>query len=228
MKIEKFDLLVAIYIGCVAISELMGGKTVPLGSIGGFSLHASVALLVVPLIFSISDVIVEVHGRERARSVVWAGLVVVAILMAMCLLATHLPPSSGFQSKNAAYSTVFGTSARIAAASLVAFACSELLDVWVFSKLRQKLAGKALWFRNNASNFVSQLVDSTVFLTLAFYAFGRPLGSNVGFLIGLILPYWILKCCMSVVETPLVYGGVKWLRTNKQTGKVVADASPSL
>ena len=110
-----------------------------------------------------------------------------------------------------AYDTIFAATARISVASLTAFAVSELLDVAVFSKLRQKMKHKALWFRNNASNFVSQLADSTVFISLAFYSLSDSLGSNASYLIGLIAPYWLLRCTLSVMETPLVYLGVWWL-----------------
>jgi len=74
---------------------------------------------------------------------------------------------------------------------------------------------RALWFRNNASNFISQFVDSLVFLTVAFYALNHSLGSNISFIISLLLPYWLLKCLMSALATPLVYAGVKYLRTDK-------------
>lgn len=213
MKIRKFDALIAIYIGCIAIAELMGAKTVPLFSIGGFNLSASVALLVIPLLFTINDVIVEVFGKERARSVVYSGLIVIAVLLGMSLIATHLPPSQRFMADEAAYDTIFGKSARIAAASLIAFALAELLDVWVFSKIREKLGTKALWLRNNVSNFSAQLIDTVVFMTLAFYALDKPFGANVVFLVGLIIPYWLLKCCMSIINTPFVYLGVRWLRS---------------
>lgn len=214
MKIRKFDLLVAVYTGCIAISELMGAKTTPLFTVGNIHLTASVALLVVPLLFVINDMIVEVYGKERARSVVFSGLVVIALLLGMSLLATHLPASQRFMANEAAYDTIFGKSARIAAASLTAFALAELLDVWVFSKVRQKLGQKALWLRTNISNICAQFVDTVVFLTLAFYAFDTPFSENAAFLIGLILPYWILKCCVSAAQTPLVYVGVKWLRSD--------------
>jgi queuosine precursor transporter len=215
MKIEKFDLLLAVYICCIAVAELMGSKTTPLFTVGNFHLHASVALLVVPLLFTINDVIVEVYGKARARSVVYCGLIVVAVLMVLSLLATHLPPSQRFMADEPAYDMIFSKSARIAAASLAAFAFAELLDVWVFSKIREKFGKKALWLRNNASNFSAQLVDTIVFMTLAFYAFDKPFGANVLFLAGLIIPYWLLKCGMSVIETPLVYAGVRWLRRDK-------------
>jgi len=82
--------------------------------------------------------------------------------------------------------------------------------------LRMALKGKALWLRNNLANFVSQFFDTIVFITLAFYAFDKSFGSNFGFLAGIIVPYWILKCIMSIIETPLVYAGVAWLRGEKK------------
>jgi uncharacterized integral membrane protein (TIGR00697 family) len=107
-------------------------------------------------------------------------------------------------------------SARIAAASLTAFALAEFLDVFVFAKIRQRFGKKALWFRNNASNFVSQFIDTFVFMFLAFYAFDKSFDSNIGFLFSLILPYWLLRCFMSILETPFVYLGVKWLKDDKK------------
>ncbi len=214
-KIQKFDLIIALYVFGVLTAELMGAKTFPLFTIGGFHLNSSVAIFVMPLLFTITDVVVEVFGKERARSMVLSGLIVVALLIFYSLLATHLPPTQRFKGKEAAYDTIFGASVRIAVASLAAFAVSELLDVAIFSKLREKLGKKALWLRNNLSNFVSQLADSTVFLFLAFYSLQRPFGSNISFLVGLILPYWVLRCVLSVTETPLVYLGVWWLRGRK-------------
>jgi uncharacterized integral membrane protein (TIGR00697 family) len=114
-----------------------------------------------------------------------------------------------------AYDTIFGLSARIAAASLMAFAIAEFTDVLVFVKIRERLGKKALWLRNNVSNFVSQFLDTAVFMTLAFYAFNKPFGDNLSFLLSLILPYFFIKICISALETPFVYLGVKWLKNKK-------------
>jgi queuosine precursor transporter len=214
-KIERMDLLVSVYIFCIVASELMGGKTFPLANIFGYQLNANVAIFLFPLIFTINDIVIEVFGKERARSIVRSGLIVVAILFLYTLLATSLPPSGRFIKTEEAYDTVFQLSARIAAASLIAFTISEFTDIFVFAKIRQRFGKKALWFRNNASNFIAQFFDTVIFMTLAFYALDRSFGSNFIFLTSLILPYWFLKCFMSVVETPLVYLGVRWLK-NKQ------------
>jgi uncharacterized integral membrane protein (TIGR00697 family) len=210
--IQKLDLLVSVYIACIALAELMGGKTFPLANIFGYQLNASVAIFVLPLIFTINDVITEVHGSARARSVIRSGLVVIFLILLFSLFATSLPPSQRFISSEGAYDEIFGLSARIAAASLIAFTLAEFLDVLVFARIRARFGKRGLWIRNNVSNFVSQFVDTTVFMILAFYAFDRSFDANVSFLVSLILPYWLLKCFMSVVETPLAYLGVRWLK----------------
>ncbi len=214
-KIEKLDFLIAFYIFCIVTSELMGGKTFPLLNIGNFKLNANVAIFLFPFIFTINDIITEVYGKERTRSLIRSGLVIVTFLFLFTILATNLPASGRFVKTEGAYDAVFGLSTRIAAASLTAFALAEFFDVFIFIKLRQKFGKKALWFRNNISNFISQFLDTTIFMTLAFYALDKSFSNNISFLSSLILPYWLLKCFMSVIETPFVYIGVKWLRSNK-------------
>ena len=212
-KIEKMDLLVSIYIFGIIVSELMGAKTFPLLDLGFYKLNASVAIFLIPLLFTINDVIIEVHGAERARSVVRSGLLMIGLVFGFIMLAISLPPSKRFMETEGAYDTVFGKSARISLASLTAFALADFLDIYIFSKIRQKFGKSKLWLRNNASNFIAQLIDTVVFMTLAFYAFDRGFGDNWSFLVSLIIPYWLLKCSMSVIETPLVYIGVRWLRS---------------
>lgn len=214
-KIEKFDLLVSVYIFCICVAEIMGAKTFPLIKIFGYQFNASVAILVLPLIFTINDIIIEVYGKDRARSVVRSGLLIVFLIFTFSLIATSLPPSMRFSSMEPHYDAVFQLSARIAAASLIAFIISQFTDVIIFVKLREKLGKKALWFRNNASNFIAQGLDTFIFITLAFYALDKSFADNWPFLLSIILPYWFLKCVMSVLETPFAYLGVKWLKKSK-------------
>ncbi|KKQ35518.1 MAG: hypothetical protein US51_C0003G0003 [Microgenomates group bacterium GW2011_GWA2_37_6] len=192
----------------------MGAKTFPI-NLGPIRLNSSVAIFVLPLIFTINDVITEVYGKERTRSIIRSGLIGIGLILGFSLLATHLPPSVRFQGSEEAYDKIFGLSARIAAASLTAFAIAEFLDVIIFVKVREKLGKKALWFRNNVSNFISQFADTTVFMFLAFYAVAKPFSDNLTFLISLIIPYWLLKCFMSLIETPITYLGVRWLKDKK-------------
>ncbi len=210
------DFLIAFYISCLTISELLGGKTFPLLTWGWLHLNASVVIFIFPFLFTINDVVIEVYGHKRAQSIVQSGLFTVFFLILYSVFATNLPPSAKFKNMEATYDAIFSQSTRIATASLIAFAVSGLLDIAIFVKIRQKLGKKALWLRNNASNFVSHFFDTVIFMTLAFYTLEQSPSSNLQFLTSLIIPYWMLKCSMSVVETPLVYLGVKWLRGGRK------------
>jgi uncharacterized integral membrane protein (TIGR00697 family) len=211
MVIRKFDLVLALYIFGVMVAELMGAKTFPM-HVFGAHLNVTVAIFVMPLLFTMTDVVVEVYGRKRARSMVLSGLTTVALLILFSLLATSLPASTRYAGSEPAYEAVFKSSVQISVASIAAFAVSELLDVMIFNKLRTRLGERALWFRNNASNVVSELADSAVFVTLAFYTFSMSPSQNSSFLVSIIVPYWLVRCALSVLETPLVYLGVRWLR----------------
>src|SRR5947199_392841 len=98
----------------------------------------------------------------------------------------------------------------IAVSELMGGKTFHLFDIGTFIRVRVKLVKKKLLLRNNVSNFVSQFFDTSVFMFLAFYAVDKSISSNMSFLFSLILPYWLLKCFMSVIETPFVYAGVKW------------------
>lgn len=209
---HKLDFIIALYIFCIAVAELLGGKTFALLHWGTFHLNASVAIFVIPILFSITDVVTEVCGVARSRNIVRTGFVTIAAIALFSVLAVSLPPSARFVTMEPAYDAVFSTSIRISLASLTAFAIAEWLDVVIFARLRARLGHSRLWLRNNLSNIISQLFDTTIFITLAFYAMDQSMGENIPFLMSIILPYWLLKCGMSIIETPLVYLGVWWLR----------------
>lgn len=216
LKIEKMDLLIAIYIFCIAVSEIMGAKTFPIANIFGFPINQTVSIFVFPLIFIINDIVNEVYGPERTRSIIRASLVVILFIFLYSILVTVIPPSSRFASSENAYDKIFGLSARFSLASLIAFISSDFLDVYIFAKMRKALGKKGLWLRVNVSNFLSQFVDTVVFMVLAFWALDQTFLGNFTFILSLLIPYWIIKCIISVIETPLVYWGVNWLRGEKK------------
>lgn len=212
LQVNKLDLMISLYVACIAISELMGGKTFPLLHIGKFTWNASVAIFVIPIIFSINDAIVEVFGATRAKSVYRSSLLSIVLFMIFSFLAIKLPPSTRFQASESAYELIFGQSIRIAFASLTAFTISDFIDIVIFQTITKRIGKKSLWLRSNLSNFVSEFVDTCIFIFLAFYAFNRGVGDNFSFLFSLIIPYWLLKCFMSIIETPFVYVAVRWLK----------------
>ena len=209
---NKMDVLVGLYIFCIVAAELMGGKTFPIISSNGFNLNSGVGLLFIPAVYIIIDIITDVFGKDRAKSVIRTGWIVIVLLIIAAFIATSLPPSTRFASSEAAYDLIFTQSIRISAASLTAFVVANLMDIYVFSKIKAKTKEKKLWLRSNLANIISLFLDTAVFIILAFYSFDISIAENTSFLFSLILPYWLLKCLMSFIETPFVYLGVKWLK----------------
>lgn len=223
MKLHRFDVIVAFYIFGIVAAQLMGAKVVPMGELFGMPLSISVAVFLMPFLFTITDIVVEVYGKARARSLVWTGLLVVVALALYTLFVTALPPAGRYVESNGAYNAIFGTSVRFAVAAVAAFITAEAIDVLVYSKLRDRMKQKGMWLRNNVSNFVGQLVDSSVFVVIAFYSFSLDPGANVAFLAGIILPYWFVRCLMSVVGTPLAYAGVAFLKNRQPSAEVPSN-----
>ena len=217
----KLISLVGLYIFCVIMTETLGVKTSPVGHI---SLHfgpinipqlkVSMAIFFIPFIYSINDVIAQVWGYKTARSVYRISLVAIAGLAFFSWLTTMLPASMIFEGKEAAFDTIFGQTLRFSLASITAFAVSDILDVIIFCRLRDKLKNKWLWISTNLSNFIAQGIDGALFVYLAMYIPGAESfwAGNHAFMWGVILPYWVFRCCMSIFATPFVYAGVKWAK----------------
>lgn len=204
-RTQKLDLLLALYITCVVAAELMGAKTFPL-----WFLNASVAIFTLPITFIINDMVVEVEGKKRALNFMRSAFIALLFLLAFNLLAISLPPSTRAAAFEPAYQVIFSKSLRITLASLTAFFLAERLDILVFSKIRARLQNHGLWLRSNLSNIISMFADTVLFMFLAFFEPG-----NATFVWSLVLPYWGLKCFFSMVQTPLTYLGVRWLKQSK-------------
>ena len=84
--------------------------------------------------------------------------------------------------------------------NLAAYFISQNLDVVIFHKLKDKHGSKKLWLRNNASTMLSQLIDTTLFITIAFYGV-MPLSA----LFGLVVTQYVFKVLVSIIDTPFVY-----------------------
>ena len=212
----KADFLVALYIFCIVTAELMGSKSFPLFKIFNFNLSGSVGMLLIPWIFSINDIFAEVFGLKRVRNLAKISILTIFLLILLASFAVILPPTSRYAVTNDAYKIIFSQSIRISIASLIAMAISNFADIKIFWKLKQKLSNKGLWFRNNLSNILATLLDTVFFMTLAFYNPTHDFSNNFHFLIGIIIPYWLLKVSMSAISTPFVYMGIKWLKKDDQ------------
>ncbi len=200
----KLLTLVSVFVGMLAGMNLLGGKIITIFGVAG-----SVAVFIVPLTFAITDISTELYGKAFTRKLTLAGMITLVVLMVYSAIFVMLEPNVRFSS-NEAYKTIFGSSLRIIIASIVAFGLAQLQDVLIFERIRKITKGKWLWLRTNLSTFASEIVDTTVFMFIAFYMVAPKFDAL--FVFKMIIPYLLLKIVFAVLITPLVYGGVRLLK----------------
>jgi len=204
----RLNTLFGLFIGCLIGMNVLGGKIIPFGP---FSV--SVAFMIVPLSFLITDIVTEVYGKKLAREWIFSGLITLFVFLLFILLFVALPPAARF-TQNKEYTAIFGTSARIVAASITAFLLSEFSDVWTFLFIKKQTNKRFLWLRTNISNSISLIVDTFAFMYLAFYMLTPKFTAL--FVLQMIIPYLIFKIIWGWLSSPLVYAGAKWLRVGER------------
>lgn len=197
--------LTALFSGLLVVSNILGVK---LFAVGDFMLPA--AVIVYMATFLITDVIGEVYGKKNARMTVQAGFFTQFVVLLFIYLAIELPPAAAFNMQTE-YEMVLGGGFQIIAASLVSYLVSQNLDVSIFHKLKARHGAKKLWLRNNASTGIAQLVDTGIFIVIAFWGVVPP-----GAMIGMIGAQYVAKIIIALVDTPIVYLLVKIARSRKQ------------
>ncbi len=184
------------------------------------TIRVSVGILTVPLMFLITDVVEEVWGREVTKDFVRIGVLSMLIMIFLTYISVNLPPADRFVDMNEHYASIFGTSIRMAIASILAFYLAQMHDIWAFNFWKSKTGGRFLWLRNNLSTIVSQLVDSTVFMFVAFY---NPETFPAAMVVKLIIPYYLFKILFALIDTPFSYLGVWWARVHRKPIKAETD-----
>lgn len=156
--------------------------------------------------FLITDILSENYGKKEANKAVWIGffsLISMTILMNITLFYTPLEGDDFAVITREATSTIFGLMPRIAVASLTAYLLSQRHDVWAFHFWKNRFPeNRHLWIRNNLSTMFSQIIDSAVFVLIAFYGV-----FETAVLFEVFLTTYFLKFLVAISDTPFVYWG---------------------
>lgn len=230
-KSRLFLVLGGIFITNAVVAELIGVKIFSLeGSLGlnpanipllgdfvlDFNLTAGAVIW--PVVFITTDIINEYFGKKGVQQITFLTVGLIIYVFLVISVVTSLSPADFWLELNNqdnqgnafninhAYNRIFLQGLGIIVGSLVAFLLGQLLDVFVFQKLRRVTGPKMIWLRATGSTLVSQLLDSFVVLFIAFYIFGNPAWTFKQVLaVGLI--NYIYKFVVAIVLTPLLYVG---------------------
>ena len=179
-----------------------------------FGLVATLGNIVYASSFLVTDILSENYGKKEAQKAVWIGFFSLISMTLLMYLALAFKPLAGDEFAGVAHdatNTIFSLMPRIAIASLAAYLLSQRHDVWAYHFWRKRFSkDNQIWLRNNLSTMVSQLIDSIVFVLIAFYGvFETPV------LVEIFISTYILKFVGAAADTPFVYWGKRIFKIDK-------------
>lgn len=197
-----FDYVMAAFVAILLLSNLIGASK--LAELGGYTFGAGI--LFFPVSYVIGDVLTEVYGYANARRAVWTGFAALLFMAFMSYVVVAMPPAQGWDGQ-AAYESVFGSTWRIVAASLLAFWAGEFVNSFVLARMKVLTAGKHLWSRTIGSTFFGQAIDSLIFYPVAFLGIW-----TTEQVLTVMVTNWLLKVFWEAALTPVTYAVVGWLK----------------
>lgn len=225
-KNRLFVILAGIFITNALIAEMVGVKifsaesTVGLQpahlNIFGFTMdfNLTTGVVIWPVVFITTDLINEYYGKPGVKMVSYLTVVLIAYAFLVLFFAIQLPPAQWWLEANNkdaqgnafdmnfAFAKVFGQGQRIIIASIIAFLLGQLVDVFVFQKLKHITGSKYLWLRATGSTLVSQFIDSFVVLYIAFSGI-----FSIGQINAIGITNYIYKFSVAILLTPVIYLG---------------------
>ena len=194
-----------VYGGMVVLAGVLGNKQVALGS----WLAVEAGIFAFLILVALSSAVSELHGQSVANRLVLWGFVPLVLSIMLTALVLALPASPEMQPERlAAFDTILGQSPRLMAAGIVAYGTSQFLNVTIFSKLRGREGAGTTWLaiRGAIASALSQIVDTLLFVTIAFYGV-FPIANLMG-------GQMLAKVTLSIVVIPFVITGLVALGRN--------------
>lgn len=207
---KLFVYLSTLFVACLLLGDIIGGKTIatPLGAI-------SVGIIPFPVTFLLTDIVNDFYGRKGARFLTILGFVMATFAYVVLQVGTYAPIDESTYFTQAEFTKIFGGSAQLFLASIVAYLIGQFLDIYVFQFWKRLTQSRHLWLRATGSTLLSQIVD-TVVINCIFW--GWTASSNPEGFLGKMSPNarwtWIfqkigreygIKVVVAILLTPVVY-----------------------
>jgi queuosine precursor transporter len=223
---KLYVVLAALFVSCLLLGDVIGGKTIPTFPIFGHDLGPiSVGVIPFPVTFLLTDVVNDFYGRRGARFLTLVGFAMALLAYALLQLTTALPAHESTYFTQAEFAKIFGGSSQLFIASMIAYLVGQFLDIQVFQFWKALTESRHLWLRATGSTLFSQVVD-TVMINLIFWlwtassdphSFLGMMSSSerYAWVLAKISREYLIKLLVAILLTPVVYGVhgviVRWL-----------------
>jgi uncharacterized integral membrane protein (TIGR00697 family) len=215
-----YVVLVGLFLGVLLLTNIITSKYIHIAH-----LTLTAGAITYPFTFSLLDIISEVYGKDKAKMVIWMGLLASLFMTFITYLANVIPIYEHSPVSQHTFQLVFGFTPGIVLGSMVAYLTAQLIDVYLFELARRITKGRYLWLRNNISTLVAQLFDTAIFAGIAWVVWPllgltqdiEPISWNTWYQI--TLNEYMFKVFFTFINIPLVYIGVyfitKYIRTSR-------------
>ena len=209
--------LVALFVTALITAQVTAAKVVAIGlpaslPITGEAILVPAAVFAYSITFFVSDCYTEIFGKRSAQMLVNVAFAMNIVLLILVWLAIFAPIFDGSPVGQEPFAVTLGASTGIVAGSLLAYIVSQNWDVLVFHGIREFTAGRYLWLRNVLSTATSQLIDTVIFIGIAFVVFQ---GLDLGDAMALAFGQYLFKLGLVVIDTPFVYLVVAGIRRHE-------------
>jgi len=209
--------MLAIYVSLVVLAQVSAFKIVKL-----WMFTVPVAVFAYSLTFLVTDILYDYvaftkntrEAHELSKMFVISGFAANLVIVIYASLTTQVR-SCVVPEMCAIYDKVFNFSINVVVASLIAYLVAQFTDITIFHKLFIKHRGRKGYVRNNLSTMTAQLLDTCIFITLAFHTlplvmFGEPV-VPLTTIPHMILSQYVIKVIIALCDTLPYYTAVKAL-----------------
>lgn len=173
--------------------------------VDGFGMEQTLGNVMFASTYLITDILSENEGKKSASFAVWIGVFSsLAMLLFTQYWLLYTPAASDWAGEH--IHALFSTTPRMLLASFLAYAVSQLADVWLYHRWWKLTADKTgsrrrfLWIRNNFSTLISQIINTLLFTLIAFMGW-----YDTATLLSVMLSSYIIFIFTSLLDTPAVY-----------------------
>lgn len=194
-----------LFIGVLLLSNILAAKMI---QIGPFVFDGGTLLF--PFSYIFGDVLAEVYGYKDTRKIIWTGFIML-IFMAVHIWIISVLPAEGSWDLQSDYNNILLQMPRISAGSICGYFTGSYSNAAILSKMKVLTQGKYLWMRTIGSTIVGELLDSVIFVLIAF-AGAYP----ARVLIIMAFSNYLFKTTIEIVFTPITYMVIAFFKKYEQ------------
>ncbi len=169
------------------------------------------ALIFFPVTYIVSDILTEVYGYRISRAIIWGGFICNAIFLIGLTAVVNVAPSPFWLETQGAvassYEVLLAGYSRVFVASSLAYFFGEFINSMVLAKLKVATSGKHFPVRIVGSTIAGVIIDSSLFICIAFYGV-----MSAGTILTMILAQIAFKVTYEIVMLPVTYKVTRYLK----------------